>query len=427
MVKSHQIKLYPTKAQGVLLAKCGGIARLSYNWALQKFDEMYEAGENPSAYKLVKLQNLIKKTEWPYFKEVSKTVPQYAIHNAYDSFKLFFKKLKDGTIDQQRNRYIQRRLSKGLPVMEDKLKAIGVPKFKKKNGVDSFVSVENSKSFNQSGFVIHIPRIGKIRCAENLRFEGKVNNVTVKRIADMWFAVINIEIPESSSTLKQSLGDNQAIVGVDFGIKSMMVLSDGTFIDNPRALMASLRKLKKSQRKLDKKVFGSNNSKKQKIKVGRIHYRISNIRKNAIHQATSRLIKNFDKIVIEDLSVSGMVLNKNLSKHLSDTSFGEIRRQLIYKANWSGKEVIVADKWFASSKICSCCGRKKDVLKLSERIYKCDNCGLEIDRDLNAAKNLANYGSTPKVGGSYAFGVGSSHLETNDSPTLNKELNLKIQ
>lgn len=379
MIKAHQIKLYPSEQQEILLKKSCGCARHSYNWALSKWKELYELGERPSAYTLIKLQNSIKREQFPFYLDVSKTAPQYAIHNVEKSFKSFFK---------GNTRY---------------------PKFKKKGQKDSYVAVENWQEFKQKDYKIHLPRIGKVKCSENVRFEGKVNNVVIKRIADMWFAIINIEVPELVS-LKPKVGDNQ-VIGIDLGISSMMILSDGTFIENPRALKLNLKKLKHRQRRLNKKQKGSKNRRKQQLKVAKMSYRISCIRKNAIHNATTSIVKKYDKIIIEELNVRGMIKNRNLSQALSDVCFGEIKRQLIYKSKWSGKELIVADKWFASSKTCSNCGNKKEKLSLSERIYKCENCGIEINRDLNAAKNLANYSPTPKCGESHASGFGSSVTE----------------
>lgn len=393
-MKTHQLKLYPTKSQEILLRKSCGVARYSYNWGLSKWKELYEAGGQPSAYTLIKLQNSIKREQMPFFMEVSKNAPQYAIHNLERAFKLFFKK---------KSRY---------------------PKFKKKGQKDSFIAVENWQTFNQRDFKIHIPRIGKIKCSENLRFEGKVNNVTVKRIANMWFAVINVEVPESIPALKPKEGDNQAIVGIDLGIKSMMVLSDGTVFENPRALRSNLKRLKQRQRRLSKKQKGSKNKWKQQMKVARLHYRVSCLRKNAIHQATAVIVKKYDKIVIETLNPSGMAKNRPLAQAMKDVAFGEIARQLTYKCAWQSKELVKADRWFASSKICSCCGHKKEQLKLSERTYNCEKCGVSIDRDLNAAKNLASYSPTPKSGESHAFGVGSSSVEIPDSLTVNKELKI---
>lgn len=375
MNKAHKIKLYPTKSQETLLLKSCGVARFSYNWALSKWKELYESGQKTSAYSLIKLQNSIKREQMPFFMEVSKTAPQYAIHNVEVAFKKFFRK------------------------------QASYPKFKKKGIKDSFVAIENSNAFIQSNFKIHVPKIGRVKCSENLRFEGKVNNVVVRRIAGMWFAIINIEVPESIPALKRNKsGDNQAIVGIDFGIKTMMVLSDGTLYENPKALKRNMKRLKRYQRSLSRKKKGGKNRRKQQMKLARLHYRIGNIRLNAIHQATSAIVKKYDKIIIEDLNPSGMVKNRNLANAISDVSFAEIRRQLAYKCLWNQKELVIADRWFASSKTCSCCGHKKDELKLSERNYKCGNCGLEIDRDLNAAKNLANYSPTPKSGESNACG-----------------------
>ena len=392
MKKAHKIKLYPTIQQAELFRKSCGVARFSYNWALARWDQLRESGGKESAYDMIKAITAIKREQFPWMLEVSKTCPQYAIHNLHKAFKGFFSK---------QTKY---------------------PKFKKRGHRDSFVAIEKSNDFRTYDDKIHIPRIGRVKAAEKLRFEGTVNNVVVKRIADMWFAVINIEVPESIPTLKRNKsGDNQAIVGVDFGIKSMMVLSDGTIYENPKALRRNLKRLKQRQRRLSKKQKGSKNRQKQKMKVARTHYRVGCIRSNAIHQATTAIVKKFDKIVVEDLNVAGMVKNRRLAQAVSDVSFGEIRRQLAYKAKWSGKELVIADRFFASSKTCSCCGHKKDKLKLSERIYRCENCGLEIDRDLNAAQNLANYGTTPKSGESNAFGVGSSQPEMVDSLTLNKE------
>ena len=387
MIKAHKIKLYPTKSQDVLLRKSCGVARFSYNWALAKWNELYESGEKTSAYTLIKLQNTIKRTMFPWMLEVSKTCPQYAIHNVESAFKNFFKKNAKH------------------------------PKFKKKGVNDSFVAVENWQQFKQKDYKIWIPRLGWVKCAENLRFEGKVNYVTVKRIADMWFAVVNINIPNETPVIRE----NQTVVGVDLGIKSLAVTSNGMVFENPKALKSRLSALKYHQHRLSKKVKGGNNKHKQQIKVARLHYKVSCLRNNAINQATRKIVDSVDVIVLEDLNVKGMLKNRKLSQAIGDVGFGEFRRQIEYKTAWEGKEVVIADRWFASSKTCSCCGFKKSELKLSERVFKCENCGAEIDRDLNAAINLANYGSTGKVSGSNACGIGSSLAVMQNSPTMKQE------
>lgn len=389
MIKCHQIRLYPTKLQETFFKKSCGVARYSYNWALNKWRELYKEGKKTSAYPLIKLQNSIKKEQMPFFLEVGKTVPQYAIHHLEYAFKMFWK---------------------------GKCK---YPKFKKKGTKDSFIAVDHRDNFKQSDNKIWIPRLGWVKCAENLRFEGKVNYVAIKRIADMWFTVINIEIIPNETPISS---ENQTTVGVDLGIKSMIVLSDGTLFENPKALRNNLRRIKQRQRRFDKKQKGSKNKRKQQMRVARLHYKVTCIRKNAIHKATSFIVKKFDRIVIEELNVEKMIKNRKLSFHLNDVSFGEIARQLIYKAQWQGKEIVKADRFFASSKTCSKCNQKKKILKLSERIFKCDNCGFEIDRDINAAINLANYSPTLRLSESYAGGAINSSLETENRIAKKQEV-----
>lgn len=319
--------------------------------------------------------------------EISKNCSQYAIHNVESAYKKMWKEKS------------------------------GYPKFKKKGVKDAFVAVEKNQDFKQKDFKIWIPRIGWVKCSENLRFEGKVNNVTVKRIADMWFAVVNIISNETPAVC-----ENQVTVGVDLGIKTLIVLSDGTTFENPKALSKNMKQLKRLQRGLSRKQKGSNNRKKQQMKVARKYYRVSCIRKAAIHNATSHIAKNYGKVVIETLKPKNMVKNRKLAGSVGDASFGEIARQLAYKCQWNGVKLVKADQWFASSKTCSCCGHKKELLKLSERLFSCENCGLEIDRDLNAAINLANYSPTAKSAGSQAFGEGSSVAETQHSPSMKDEI-----
>lgn len=390
MITIHKIRIYPTKSQEILLNKSCGVARFSYNWALNQWKESYNSENKVSAYSLIKQLNSIKREQFPWMLEVSKNCPQYAIHNLENAFKRFFKKT---------SKY---------------------PKFKKKNSKNSFVAIENKQEFRQKNYKLHVPRIGKIKCAENLRFDGKVNNVVIKKVADMWFAMVNIEILNPVLDINES--KNQAFIGVDLGIKTMITLSDGTTFDNPKALSKNLRRLKLIQRRLSKKVKDSNNRKKQQIKVARLHYKISCIRKDAIHKATAYINNNYNKIVIENLDILKMLKNKKLSRLLHDVSFGEIIRQLEYKSKIQGNIVIKADRFFPSSKLCSCCGHKKVDLKLSERIYNCINCGLSLDRDLNAAKNLASFGTTQRPCESQACGEGSSIVEIQYSPSMKQEI-----
>ena len=186
-------------------------------------------------------------------------------------------------------------------------------------------------------------------------------------------------------------------VGIDLGIKTLATLSDGTVIENPRCLAASERRLKKAQKALSRKTMGSNRRAKARAKVARLHARVANQRGDAMHKATTWLAGTYSEISIEDLNVAGMARNHHLAKAVSDASFGEFRRQLEYKTAKTGARLHVVDRWFASSKTCSKCGRVKAKLSLNERVYTCDGCGLVIDRDLNAAININVAGSAPET------------------------------
>jgi len=385
--KAHQIKLNPTKAQKVFFAKSFGVARFSYNWALNKWQEDYKNGEKQTAQKLIKHLNSIKKKEFVWMQETGKTCSQYAIWNVETAYKKMWKE------------------------------KTGYPKFKKKGVKDSFVAVENYQSFKQKDNKIWIPRLGWVKCCEYLRFEGKVNNVVISRKADIYFASVNIisnETPMGS--------ESQATVGVDLGIKSLAICSNGKVFENPKALKKNLKGLKRLQRGLSRKVKGSNNRKKQQMLVARKHYKVSCIRKNALHEVSSYLVNNFGKIVIEDLNVKGMVKNHKLAQSISDCGWGELTRQLAYKALWNGVELVKADRYFASSKTCSNCGHKKEVLKLSERVFNCEVCNHTQDRDLNAANNLANYSPTQKYCESEACGE-SSELRKVQRASVKHEIN----
>jgi putative transposase len=221
---------------------------------------------------------------------------------------------------------------------------------------------------------------------ECLGYSGKILSATVSRTADKWFVSICVKMDITPATC-----ENQAVVGVDLGVKNLATLSNGEMIEGPKALRTMQKKLKRLQQSLSRKKKGSNNREKQKRKVARLHYRISCIRLDALHKLTSRLTRKYSVIVIEDLNVRGMMSNRKLAKAISDMGFHEFRRQLDYKSPIAGVHVIVADRWFPSSKKCSRCGEKHSGLKLSDRIFVCPTCSFKIDRDLNAARNLAMY------------------------------------
>ena len=188
-----------------------------------------------------------------------------------------------------------------------------------------------------------------------------------------------------------------------------------------------MKALKRLQRGLCRKQKGSKSRKRQQMKLARKYYRISCIRKNAIHEATSYLVNNFGKIVIETLKPQNMMKNHHLAQAVSDAAFGEFKRQLEYKCLWKGVELVKADQWFPSSKLCSCCGNKKEVLKLSERTYHCELCGHTQDRDLNASINLANYSPTQEICGSEAVGERTYKPRKVKSSSVKTEINNDIE
>jgi putative transposase len=276
---------------------------------------------------------------------------------------------------------------------------VGFPKFKsKKLGKGSFRLTGAIHVFPKS---IQLPRLGRLRLKERdyLPSGAKILSATVSERAGRWFVSVQVE---EEVEIKKAQGSS---LGVDLGVKTMAVCSDGKEFENPKALRNTLRKLRRAQRELSRRNSGESgcttafkggkNREKSRRKVAKLYYRIANIRSDAIHKATSSIVaKTKPKeqrpsvVVIEDLFVSGMLKNHKLARAISDVGFFEFRRQLAYKTAWNGVSLLVADRFFPSSKLCSVCGARKDNLTLQDRTWTCD-CGAIHDRDRNAAINLS--------------------------------------
>jgi putative transposase len=214
------------------------------------------------------------------------------------------------------------------------------------------------------------------------KYQGKLLSATVTEQAGHWYVSVLVE-------QEQAVPENTGpVVGVDLGVKQLATLSDGTTAPNPRHLKSCLKKLKRAQRIVSRRRKGSRNRRKATQRLARLHRKVANQRTNTLHHLTSRLAKTKSVVVMEDLNVAGMLKNHQLAQALSDVGFAEFRRQLAYKAEWYGCRIIVADRWFASSKTCSRCGWVDEQLTLADRTFRCQHCGLVMDRDLNAAKNL---------------------------------------
>jgi putative transposase len=333
--------------------KAAGTARFAWNWGLAEWQRQYAAGEKPSQLKLRRQLNAIKREQFPWMLDVTKHAPQHALINLGFAFSRFFAKQGQH------------------------------PRFKKKGVHDSFRAAD-SGSCETSSRRLRLPRVGWIRMREEVRFNGRLVSVTVSRVADRWFASIAVEVEHVVPAR-----ENQAVCGVDLGVRSLATFSDGTVIEGPKALRANLSQMRRLSRGLSRKVKGSANRRKAKRRIARLHARIANIRGDALHKLTTELVRRFSVIGIEDLNVRGMAKRRSLSRAISDMGFHEFRRQLEYKAALSGSQVVVADRFFPSSKTCSDCGAVLAELALSERAWTCPSCGVEHDRDLNAARNLA--------------------------------------
>lgn len=375
MIKGHTIELTPNNKQATYFAKACGVARLAYNWALAEWQNQYQADKvyrdncqkngiaidrtklnNPSQFKLRKQLNFIKKTKFPFMFDVTKCSPQEAIIQLGKAFDNFFK---------GRAKY---------------------PQFRKK-GINDKFSLTNDQ-FKIIGKNIKIPNLGWVKLTENLRFNGKIMNGTIFKKGMKWFVSIGVEINETPKPLPRT----DKAIGIDLGITDLAVLSNGTKVQAPKPLKSKLKQLRRLSKQLSRKQKGSKNREKAKTKLSRLHYKISCIRKDFIHKLTTKLVKMYDVICIENLNVKGMVKNRKLSRAISDLSFYEFKRQLIYKANQSRKTIKEVDRFYPSSKTCSHCGfvMAKIDLTLAIRNWQCPSCDTQHDRDINASLNILN-------------------------------------
>lgn len=377
MLIAHRIALDPNNAQATYLARAAGTARFAYNWALAEWKRQYEACKadsslpKPSQAALRRQLNAVKRELFPWMLEVTKNAPQMAIIQLGQAFQNFF---------AGRARY---------------------PQFRKKGVHDRFTLTNDQFDIDASR--IRIPHLGWVRMRETLRFTGKLMSATVSRVADRWFVSIAVDTQDDSHLPK---AQNQGAVGVDLGVSALATLSTGETIPGPRAHKALLGRLQRLSRSLSRKVKGSANRKKAKAKLSRLHARIANIRSDALHKLTTDLTRRFHTLGIEDLNVRGMVKNRRLARSISDMGFFEFRRQLEYKAAMRGGQVVVAHRFFASSKTCSDCGHKLGSLPLSMRQWRCAACGANHDRDVNAAINLKNMAVSSTVSACGEGGAG---------------------
>jgi putative transposase len=364
--RAYKTELDLNNKQVTACRQHAGAARWAYNWGLRVKQERYRVTKkSPSAIDLHRELNALKKAEVPWLYQVSKCAPQEALWNLDAAFTHFFRRCA----------------LKKQGKWQGKL---GYPQFKtKKKGLGSF---RLTGRIVVSEKAIVLPRLGRLRLAEREYLPTSENvtivSATVSEQAGHWYVSLQVE---EEQTVPENTGP---AVGIDLGIRNLATLSDGTVIANPRHLKRQFKKLKRLQRMVSRRQKGGKNRRKAVRKLAKLHRQIKHQRHNTLHQVTTRLAKTKSVLVIEDLNVSGMLKNHHLAQAIGDVGFGEFKRQLLYKAAWYGSRVLLADRWEPSSKRCSGCGWIDEELTLSTRTFHCQECGLGLDRDLNAAINL---------------------------------------
>jgi putative transposase len=359
--QAFRYELAPTATQRVALVRHAGAARWTWNWGLSvRRKAWHRRAERLGAFELHRLLNRLKQTtryQWLY--EVSKCAPQEALRDLDRAYTNYWRGRKAG-------------------------RRVGPPRFRKRGRCPDRFRLTGAIHV-QDGAVV-LPRIGRVSTKEPTgKFRGRVLSATCRREADRWYVAVTVEVERPDAAPVEG-----PVVRVDRGITTFAVCSNGTRIDSPRALERDLHRLRRRGRAVARKRPGSGNRRKAALALARCHRRIRNQRVDALHKATTALAKAKSVIVVEDLQVAGMLRNRQLARSISDQGWGEFHRQLAYKTVWYGSKLVVAPRFYPSSKRCSGCGQVKALLRLAVRVFCCQGCGLMMDRDLNAARNLAH-------------------------------------
>lgn len=355
---TYKFRIYPNEQQKELIEKTFGCCRFVYNYLLQSKIDLYQKERKSlSYYDTCKLLPSLKQ-EFEWLKEVDATALQGSLFNLDKAYKNFFEK---------RNNF---------------------PKFKsKKNSRSCFTSrqVASIKIFSNH---IQLSKLGRIKCKITKHVESRILSITVQKFpSNKYYVSILVDKPNF-----EKLKSTGLVVGIDLGIKDFCITSDGLKMLNPHFLRKSEFNLIREQRKLSRKSRGSKNYEKQRVKLARIHEKIVNQRNDFLQKLSTSLIREYDIICLESLKVKNMLKNHYLAKSISDCSWSSFVNMLQYKADWYGRVLSKIDTFYPSSKTCSGCGFKLDVLTLDTREWTCPSCGTTHDRDINAANNILKEG-----------------------------------
>ncbi len=353
--KAYKYRIYPNTEQKIFFTKCFGCVRFFYNKSLDDMNEIYK-----STGKFKDITPASYKEDYPFLEEVDSLALANAQLNRNSAFKSFFSH------------------------------KTGFPKFKSKRNDQSYTTnmVYGNIKLSDNDRYLSLPKCPRIRIKKHRDFKGMIKSVTISLTTDnKYYASILVE--ENTETIK--LLDNA--IGLDLGIKDLIVDSNGNKYKNHKYLSKSQKKLVKEQRKLSNMVKGSNNRNKQRIKVARLHKKIQNQRNDYLHKLSKKIIDENQIICIEDLKVKDMIKDSKLARNISDVSWSRLVSMLIYKASWYGRKVIKVPSTYPSSQLCSKCGYKNSITKnLNIRRWTCPECGIIHDRDINAARNILSKG-----------------------------------
>ena len=351
---AYKYRIYPNNAQKEFFAKCFGCVRFFYNKSLSDMNEIYK-----STGKFKNITPASYKSDYPFLKEVDSLALANAQLNRNTAFKSFFSHKS------------------------------GFPKFKSKRNDQSYTTNnQGSVKISDNNRYISIPKCPRIRIKKHRDFIGTIKSITVSRTTDNKY-YISLLVEEENKPKKPT----DRMIGLDLGIKELIVDSNGKKYKNHKYLTKSQNKLAREQRKLSKMVKGSNNRNKQRIKIARLHKHIQNQRNDYLHKLSKRIIDENQVIALEDLKVKDMEQNNKLARNITDASWSRLVSMLIYKANWYGRTVIKVPSTYPSTQLCSICSYKNSITKsLNIRKWTCPKCGTIHDRDINAAKNILSKG-----------------------------------